>query len=328
MYRVLTKITFTQQPTSDFPARNGSIIYQFCNSFEVITTWDTLTDNGSITLPKNVYIKDKFGKRFPLGGTIINLGGFSNEDPVFLRGDKVKIEWGYAYYDKRGNEISPLQEICTGYISQVTSKKPFIIQVEDNMWILKQKRAVGAGGRTFFSGKTYTIESMISEMFINSGLSFTVSDFAKTTTGDFFTQNETIAQVLARLRKDYNFKSYFKGNELRIGSQVYIESDAIASGKKLFHFQKNIISDDLDYQRKDDLTISTVAKTTDEELTGETTKDGFAKTKKVKYEVLITLANGSNTPTYYVATNGNPIRPNTGAQRVTDKFPRGSFLDR
>jgi hypothetical protein len=328
MYRVLTEITFTQQPAPEFPSRNGTIIYKFCNEFEVTSGWDILTDDGTITLPRNVYITDKTGRRFSLGGSNVNVGGFSDSDPVFLRGDTVTIKWGYAYYDKRGNEISPIQTLFQGYISGVTSKKPFVLNVEDNMWILKQKQAVGDGGKTFFPAKSYTVEKMLSEMLSAAGLSFKVNNDTNTTCGDFYTQNETIAQVLARLKKDYNFKSYFRVNELRVGSKVYVEQDAVDDGRKLFKFQQNIISDSLEYQRKEDVTISTVAVTTDEEATGKTTKDGHAKTQKVKREVLITFANGSNNPTYYVASKENPIPPNTGGQRFTDTFPRGTSLEK
>ena len=332
MYRVLTEITFTQQPTENYPNRKGVIIYKLCNEFEFTSTWDSLTDEGTITLPRNVYITDKSGRRFSLGGSNVNVGGFLNSEPVFLRGDKVVIKWGYAYYDKRGNEISPLQTLFEGFISGVTSKKPFVIQVENNMWLLKQKQAIGNGGKTFFSAKSYTVEKMLSEMISAAGLPFTVNNDTNTTCGDFFTQSETIAQVLARLRKDYNFKSYFRGSELRVGSKVYVDQEAVDAGKKVFKFQQNIIEDSLEYQRKEDITISTVAITTDEELTGKTTKDGHAKTKKTKLEVLITFANGSSTPQYFPktgsATKENPIPPNTGGQRFTDTFPRGTSLEK
>lgn len=333
MYRVLTKITITQQPTKDFKTRTGVVVFPYVHDYEVMTTWDTLTDDGTITLPRNVTVKSPDGKIYNLVNTTENLGGFTSNVPLFLRGDKVKIEHGYAYFDAGGNEISPLSTVFEGYISQVTSKKPFVLKIEDNMWKLKQTRATGSGGRTFFPASSYTVEKMLKEMFSAAGLPFTVNDLTNTTAGGFYTQNETIAEVLARLRKDYNFKSYFKGNELRVGSKVYIDSDLINPKTKqkrtpaLFHFQQNIIEDNLEYQRKEDLTISAVARTTDEEDTGKTTKDGHAKTKKVKREVLITFANGSNTPTYFVASKDKPIPPNTGGQRFDFVYPRGTSLE-
>lgn len=334
MFRVLVKITITQVPKDQFPNRKGTIVFPFVHEYETMSTWETLTDDGTITLPRNVTVKSPDGKRYYLRNTKENLGGFSDGPPLFLRGDKIKIEHGYAYYDARGNEVAPLSVVFEGFISQVTSKKPFVLKIEDNMWLLKQARAVGLNGKTFFPKKDYTVEKMLAEMIKNANLPFTINDLTGTTAGDYYTQNETIAETLARLRKDYGFKSYFRGNELRIGSKVYVDSDLINPQTKqkrtpfVFHFQKNIIEDSLDYQRKEDLVVSAVARTTDEESTGKTTKDGHAKTKKVKREVLITFANGSDKPTYFIGTKLNPIPPNTGGQRFDFPYPRGTSMEK
>lgn len=319
MYRVLTKITFTQHPTSDYPGRNGTIIYNFCHAFDFVGSWENLTDAGSITLPKNVYITDKSGRRYSLGGTNVNLGGFSETVPTFLLGDAVKIEWGYARYDNRGNEVSPMQPIFEGFISSVTSKKPFVLEIQDNMYALKQHQATG-GNNGFFSGTKYTVQSMLAEMMKNAGLSYTVDSNENSSVGDFITQNETIAEVLARLRKDYHFESYFRGSVLRCGSFKYYEQDAVDSGRKVFRFQQNIISDTLEYKRRDDTVLSAVAKNTIEQDTGKTTKDGQPKTKKVRLEVLVTYRSGSIEPDVVVGTKDKPLPPNTGGERRTLHF--------
>lgn len=326
MYRVLTQITFTQKPTTDFPDRNGTIVYKFCNAFEFTSTWQNLTDAGSITLPKNVYITDKSGKRFSLGGTNVNLGGYSSNVPVFLQGDQVTIQWGYAYYDKRGNEVAPMQTIFEGYITGVSSKKPFVLQIQDSMYLLKQAQATG-GNNGFFAGNKYTVQTMLEEMISNAGLSLTVNKRESTKLGDFITQNETISEVLARIRKDFHFESYFRGKELRCGSFKYFENEAVAAGKKVFTFQQNIITDSLDYRRKDDTILSAIATNTIEELTGKTTKDGQAKTRKIRLEVLVTFRNGSDTPTVVVGSKDNPVPPNTGGERRTLHFLGATTTD-
>lgn len=320
MLRVFVYIKFDQQATTTFPSRKQSLLFEFCHEYEVNSTWDTLTDDGMITLPKNVVIKDKNGRQYSLNTNAVNLGGFSDATPVFLKGDKVSIVSGYAFYDESGRENIAQNNIFSGYISEVTSKKPFVIKIEDDMFILKRTQAVGQNNRKFFSGKTYTLESMLTEMFQAAGLKYTVSDLTQTRIGDFIVGNETIAEVLARIRKDFNFKSYFRGTELRVGASVYVEQDAIDSGVKRFHFQKNIIEDNLDYQRKDDLTISTVATNISEEKSGELTKYGNEKVKKSRLEVLITLRAGSETPTYFVGSKTTPIPSNTEGQRFTDHF--------
>jgi hypothetical protein len=319
MYRVLTQITFTQHPTGDYPGRNGVIIYKFCHSFEFTSTWQNLTDSGTITLPKNVYVIDKSGRRYSLGGTNVNVGGFSETVPTFLLGDKVKIEWGYARYDNRGNEVSPLKTIFEGYISSVTSKKPFVLEIQDNMYALKQHQAVG-GNNGFFAGSKYSVQSMLAEMIKNSGHSFTVDQTEQTVIGDFVTQNETIAEVLARLRKDYHFEAYFRGSVLRCGAFKYIEQDAVNSGQKVFKFQQNIISDQLEYKRRDDTVLSAIATNTIEEQTGKKTKDGQPKTKKTRLEVLVTFRNNTKEPEVVVGSKDRPLPPNTGGERRTLHF--------
>lgn len=320
MLRPLTQILFTQQPTADYPNRTGTIIYKLVHEFDFVSTWQNLTDAGTIILPKNVYITDRNGRRFSLGGTNVNLGGFLPSEPVFLRGDRVQIMWGYAYYDKRGNELAPMQTIFEGYISQVTSKKPFVLEIQDNMYLLKLAPARG-GRNGFFAASSYAVETMLEEMISNAGLTgLTVNKTTSTKLGDFITQNETIAEVLARLRKDFHFESYFRGNELRCGSFLYLEEDVAGQPRKVFKFQENIIEDQLDYKRKDDQILSAVATNTIEENTGQTTRDGQAKTRKKRLEVLVTFRNGSNTPEVIVGSKEKPLPPNTGGERRTLHF--------
>jgi hypothetical protein len=319
MYTVLSNITFTQQPSTAWPNRNKTIFYDFCHEYECSNSWRDLTDDGSITLPKNVRFKDIAGNLVNAALTNVNIGGFSSTTPLFLKGDAVVIKWGYAYYNTDGNEIAPLTTIFTGYISEVTSKKPFVVKVQDNMYILKQHQATG-GNNNFFAGSKYTVEKMMQEFINNAGLPFTVNNLTSTSIGDYRVQSLTIAEVLGELQKQFHFEAYFRGNELRVGSQVYLDSDAGPAPYYKFKFQQNIIDDDLDYRRKDDIVLSAVAKNTIEETTGKMTKDGHAKTKKTKLEVLVTFRNGSDTPTVFIASPTQPIPPNEGGERRTFYF--------
>lgn len=319
-YRVQFKCIFVQTPSTQWPTRNKTLIYDFASDFTAESTWRTLTDTAELTLPKNVYITDQNGKSLTLGGTNVNLGSPAvNGIPVFLRGDAVTIQWGYIYYDNQGNELNPMFEVFKGFIAGVGAKKPFVLKLEDNMYQLKQHQAVG-GNNGFFSGKTYTVESMLREMIANAGLPFTVNAVADTSAGDWVVHGETIAQVLSELQKRFKFEAYFRGTELRVGSFIYVEQDAINDGTKLFGFEENIISYDLEYKRLDDLVLSAVGTNTIEEETGQTTRDGKAKTKHTKLQVLVTYANGSATPTVIVATPTQPLPKNDGGERRTFHF--------
>jgi hypothetical protein len=316
MYRVVTRITFVQQPNADFPGRNRTLIYNFANQYETEDTWRSLTNTCKITIPKNVYVRDANGKLVNLSGITVNIGGFGNNAPLFMRGDKVTLEAGYRFYDAFGNEKLLTSTWFTGYVRTVGSKKPIILECEDNMYKLKQ---IIAPNKTYSA--TTTMESILTELLAGTG--FTVNALTKTTLGEFSIHNETVAEVLGRLQKDYHFYPTFRGNELRIGSQVYIEQDALAAGKKVFRFQRNIISDDLQYTRTDDMELSAVAYSVNKiELAGlGTTRSGKKRTRHKRLEALVTIRNGRTTS--YVRPDNSlaaDFAPNVNGERRTLYF--------
>jgi hypothetical protein len=279
MYRCITKIKITQIPTTDWPLRKTVLNFDFVNEFETTNSWRDLTNKGHIILPKNIYFRDETGTLKPLKGTNINVGGFSSSAPLFLRGDKVTIEAGYKYFNAAHVEIEDTTQFLDGYITKVGSKIPIVLEVEDNMFLLKKQQV---GTKTF--SKTDTLEDIMN--FIVQGTDFTVSSLTKTIFGNpFIVGNETATQVLQRLQKLYGFDFYFRGKELRGGALIYIEAEA---DNEIFHFQKNIISDELEYARKDDIKLSAKAYNTITTNDG-LCKDGSPKTKRKRLEVLVTM---------------------------------------
>jgi hypothetical protein len=249
MYRCITEISF-QQVTG---GRTDSFSFDFVNSFEVTDTWTELTNTAKITFPKNIYVRDAQNNLVPLAGT----GSSKQVSNLFQRGDKVKISFGYYTYDTNGNEARVLTQIFAGYISKVSSKKPVELECEDNMWVLKQ---------TPCKPQVWPGKQPLEQLFTNllQGTGFTVNMLTNTTLGDITIQNESVAQLLSRLRKDYNLEAYFGtaktnganyGSELRIGSWIYIDEEAVQNN---FAFQQNIISDELEFQFKKDLKLSAV----------------------------------------------------------------------
>lgn len=284
MFIVQTKIFINQVPTTAFPDRQYEFELNFVNEVEADDGWADFTNECKITLPKHYSYTDTTGSKIVNPGNVsANIGGFSANDPLFLRGDEVTVILGYKYKVK-GQDFIDTATVFTGYISKVSSKKPFVLECEDNMWKLKQIPALN---------KLYTktsLEDIIQSMLV--GTPYTVNHAASTMIGDFRTLNETVMDVLARLRKDYHTEAYFRGNELRVGYQVvYMDQGDTYN----FEFQNNIIEDELEYNRKDDVVLSaigySVAKTT---VTG-LTKDGATKTKHVRFEALVTLQNGKFT---------------------------------
>ena len=278
-----SKITIIQQPTETYPLRDKSFIIDFVNDIEINSSWQNLTDTGKIIIPKKVYYKDELGKKFTFDGKNV-ISGDVLGIPLILRGDKIKIELGYIYNISQYNPTTfenievykdIINTVFEGYISNVDNRMPIELHFEDKMWLLKQ---VQAPNKTY----TGTIEEMLTEMLkLVPNNPFTVSNFTSTTVGSFTTKNETIAQVLDRLQKDFRFESFIRGNELRCSYIVYYPQDI---KENIFKFQYNIISDDLLYKRTDDIKIGIEAKSIELSSNG-TNKDGTSKkkTNKIHY---------------------------------------------
>lgn len=323
MFRVVTSVKIIQTTQIEGEqSRNKTLKFDFVNTLECTDSWRDFTNEGLVIVPKNVYIRNENNKLVPLSGTNMNIGGFS-KTPLLMRGDRVQIDWGYRYY-KNGKEIlegtlneANGQHLFDGWISEVTSKKPIQFKCEDNFWKLKQ---IPAPLKTY--KKTDTLEDILKDLLKGTG--FTVNALTKTTFGEFRVGNETVAEVLGRLRKTYHFESYFRGNELRSGSTIYIESEANTHN---FKFQHNIVSDELQYKRKDDIVLSIVASNKIEEETGGLTKDGHKKTKMHRIECLVTLRNGSDEPVVFVKKKNEDYPPNTGGERMTLQYPGAKSID-
>lgn len=309
MFRCETRIVIQQQGDG----RSKTLNFDFCNEFEASDTWVDLTNQATIKLPKNIWVRDENNVLVPLGGVNTNIGGFDNKNPLFLKGDKISINFGYRYQDKLGNEKLelPTNPIFEVYISEVISKKPIEIKAEDNMWKLKQISAPNK----LFPQKTYTWEKILQELLQGTG--FSVNALTSTRIGDFRTQNETICQVIDRVRKDYHLEAYFRGKELRCGSKIYIDSEAV---DHTFVFQQNIISDDLRYSRKDDVILSAVCYSVNKQELTTTTKSGKTKTSESRLEVLVYWDRNTKAFKYQEKKKGEEYPSNVEGERRTLYF--------
>lgn len=322
MFRVVTRTTIVQQPTEDFPNRRRTLIFNFITDFEASDGWSEQTNTARVTLPKNVYTRDGNGKLVSLAGTTVNMGGWSANEPLYLRGDRLTLEVGYRYFDNQNNEKIRMATVFTGFITRVYSRMPVVLECMDNMYLLQQTPAVN---KTYPA--TTSLEAILKDMLQGTG--FTVNVTTDTNMGEFMVENETVSEVLARLRKDYHFYPYFRGNELRIGSAVYLEQDAVDSGTKTFKFQQNIIDDDLNYNRTDDEELSAIAYSINKvEVAGTVNKRGKAKTKHKRLEALVTIRRGKVIS--YVKPEGSAAHytPNTVGERRTLHFWNVQTTDR
>ncbi len=298
MMRCVTEITITASPESH---RAFKFTFNFVNNFEAQDTWVDLTNQARIVFPKNIYVNDQ--------GFLTNLGGANSQkyiDNLFRRGDSVTINFGYYTYNN-GNEVldMPSEPIFTGFISKVNSKIPIELECEDNMWLLKQ---IPCKPQVWTKDKT--VEDLLRKLLV--GTDFTVNALTNTTIGDFTIQDESVAQLLSRLQKDFRIESYFKGNELRIGFSIYKTDEATTHN---FIFQQNIISDSLEFQRKDDVKLSAIVTSNIEKVQG-TNKKGQQKTKLEKLEILV-YANQQGEFVYQRKPEGGDFPENVEGERRT-----------
>jgi hypothetical protein len=146
------------------------------------------------------------------------------------RGSKVEVELGYA---------PELRTEFRGYIARVGAKVPVVIECEDEMWNLKQ---------TSFSKawKNATLREVVS--FIYRG----PAKVADLQLGNFVIDRKNAAQVLESLTQ-YHLQAYFQQDGiLRVDFAGYLSSSA---PRATFDFNRNVISNDLEYVRKDDVRL-------------------------------------------------------------------------
>ena len=323
MYNVTAHITITQRPSDQWPNRTRTFALEFFEGYEWESSWEELTDKGSITLPKNLKVADD---KNPLEGDGVNIGGFGKE-PLFLRGDRITLDAGYRYLDRTLNQwVKDDARIITGYISKVNSGIPVRLEVEDNMWLFKQ---TPLPNRTWTDSDTLEdiMAWMIAEANRIHGTALTYRALTKTGFGELVVHNETAAQLLNRLQREYGFQSYFRGDELRCGVLVYFADDANTLTFYMNGPRGNVPADgqQLEYQRREDIVLSAVAHNTITEKTGAQTKDGQDKTRRTRLQVLVTIRNGRVTS--QVIAKGERAPDATEGERRTLFFPGAQTTD-
>lgn len=131
-----------------------------------------LTDTATITIPKRIIYKDKDNKELPLSELI-------------KRGNKIVIRLGYD--DK-------LHTRFIGYVRKVKYSTPVVIDLDDSMWLLKQKPIND-------SWDSETLGGFIKRV-IPSNITVYCDD-PRAKIGAFRIKNSTPVQALEKLCQDY-----------------------------------------------------------------------------------------------------------------------------
>lgn len=149
---------------------------------------------------------------------------------VLKRGSKVVVKLGYD---------GDLRTEFTGYIARLGAKTPTEIICEDEMWNLKQNSFTK-------SWQKVSLKELID--FVYKG----ETRLADLQLGAFTIKDQSTAQVLEALKK-FALQAYFDSNSVLV---VDFAGSTLPKPVEVFYdFSKNIIDNDLEYKRKEDIRI-------------------------------------------------------------------------
>jgi hypothetical protein len=197
----------------------GGLVLQSANSVEIVSSWKTLGDTCTVKIPSRGVLR---------AGSKIEKVSFGE---YFKVGDPIKVELGYN---------STLNTEFEGYLAKILPRQPFELVAEDAIYQLKRSDSITK------SYKTVKLRALLAELVpgvtLDSGMPDIVIE-------NFLIERATKAQVLLELKEKYGLAVYFRAGKLHAGL-AYFEKVAV---KSKFHLQKNVVSDDLQYQTDTDV---------------------------------------------------------------------------
>ncbi|GGF22220.1 hypothetical protein [Hymenobacter cavernae] len=197
----------------------GSLSLDFVNDIQIESSWQNLTDTCIIRLPRKVQVL-----RTGLLPDVVKVG------------DRVVVQYGYD---------DALRTEFTGYVVGVKTGPPAEIQCEDDMWLLKRKPLTK-------SWRSISLQGLLEYVRKESGHSFEIQTLGESSLGKFTLNQTTGAQALDALRKDYGIRCFFRGGVLIAGDPYKAKDKA---PKHILAFRHNVISNDLQYVRAQDVRI-------------------------------------------------------------------------
>lgn len=188
------------------------------NSVEIERSRKNLTTTCKISLPRKLKV---FNSK---DGVYVDINTF------IKRGTRVEVKLGYHPIFK--NEF-------TGYVARVNAKIPFDIFCEDEMWNLKQNTFTKAWAKV-------GLKELIA--FVYPGK----ARLADLQLGGFVIKDQSTAQVLDALKK-FGLQCYFDIDGVLVAD--FAGATNLRPVEVVYDFHKNIIDNDLEYTRKEDIRI-------------------------------------------------------------------------
>lgn len=244
--------------------RNKMFDLNFCNSYEINNAFDNLTDTAKVVMPKKLKVIEHVG-----GGQ--KKITFGIDKGLIMNGDKITITAGYL--NPLGMATYDINNLFFGFVTKVTHETPITIEAENYMYILKKTRCQEctwdtrkeALDETNFEGK---LEYLIKYLFDNgtyrgqtlTSLGFDIkTDNTNTNIGEWtLSSDNTIAAFLEEIKSKCKFTVYMKYQTLFCGIINY-DSSLKNINPLIFHFQKNIIENNLEFKNSEDNLVRLVA---------------------------------------------------------------------
>ena len=250
------KITFTK---SD----NTEITFSFIHGFETFESYEKLTGTCNIVLARKFQTME--GKDL-FGGT----------NPLFKRGDQVKVESGY---------FPNIRTNFEGYIKTVSANIPIELECEDSMYLLKKYTfnipskipllTTSKSGKFLKRPKIDTTK--IKKISLKELLNIIIPDdieykiVGNINLGKIRKVNATPAIILESLRTSHGLFSRFIGKILYVG----FASDALNTNEAEFKMEEVVInSNDLIYRQADEINLKVRATAMDDNDIIETVEVG------------------------------------------------------
>jgi hypothetical protein len=202
----------------------GNYVFKQINDVQIESSYETLTDVCTITIPRKLAFQGK---------TI-----FLDKDPIFKKGDPVVVNLGYGFDGK--------SEVFTGFITRIESGIPTKIICEDAAYKLKETKPFN------LSYPVLDMETLLKDI-LPSGIKYILP--GKIELGKARFTKVTASQILKYLQDKFSINAWFRGSTLYVGLNYFPELQK----EHAFGFQKNIISDSLEFVKADDIKISVKA---------------------------------------------------------------------
>ncbi|HTF18158.1 MAG TPA: hypothetical protein VK658_08810 [Chryseolinea sp.] len=202
----------------------GSYIFKQIGQVEINSSYETLTDTCTITIPRKLSFKGK--------------SVFVDKDALFNKGDKVVVKLGYGYDNK--------QIVFTGFVTRIESGIPTKIFCEDSAYLLKETKPFN------LSYPKLSLDQLLKDI-LPSGIQYKLP--GEITLGKARFTKVTASQILKYLSDKFSINGWFRDSTLYMGLNYFPELQK----EHNFHFQKHVIDNSLEFVKSEDVKFSVKA---------------------------------------------------------------------